>query len=65
VIAAVNSIRIIVPDGSRTVPIANAKMQVRIRVGLGSHNTNRVPAVTGEVIALGAIRVQNPGRLDE
>jgi hypothetical protein len=45
VIAAVNSIDPIVPDGSRTVPIANATVQVNDLVGLGSHNTNRLIVV--------------------
>ena len=44
--------------GSRTGPIASAKTQVNGSVDLGGHNKNRVPAVTGDVIALGASRVQ-------
>jgi len=41
VIAAVNSIGPIVPDGSRTVPIARAKTQVNQSVDQGGHNKNR------------------------
>jgi hypothetical protein len=44
--------------GSRTVPISNAKIRVKILVGLGGHNTNRFSVVAGEVIALGSSRIQ-------
>jgi hypothetical protein len=34
-------------QGSRTVPIALAKMQVNRSVGAGGHNKNRSPSVRG------------------
>jgi hypothetical protein len=34
-------------DGSRTVPIGTAKMQVNDSVDLGGHNKNRSPSVQG------------------
>jgi hypothetical protein len=39
-------------QGSRTVPIALAKMQVNRSVGLGGHNKNRSGVIAGPVIAL-------------
>jgi hypothetical protein len=38
--------------GSRTVPISNAKIRVKILVGAAGHNKNRFVAIEGPVIDL-------------
>ena len=45
--AAVNSMGPFVLDGSRTVPIGTAKMQVNDSVDLGGHNKNRSGVIAG------------------
>jgi hypothetical protein len=44
--------RLIVPDGSRTVPIGTVKIQVNVSVSLGGHNKNQQPMLVGPVIAV-------------
>jgi hypothetical protein len=39
-------------QGSRTVPIALAKMQVNRSVDLGGHNKNHFPTIAGPRIGL-------------
>ena len=40
------------PDGSRTVPVVTAKMQVNDLVDLGGHNTNQEIMFAGSIFEL-------------